>query len=375
MNKHPILSLSARSYRHLIRPVLFHFDSERVHETLTTVGEFASSSSLIRAGMSRVWKADNKLLHTSVAGIDFKSPIGLSAGFDYDAKLPGLLPSLGFGFGTIGTVTNQAYPGNPSPRLGRLPKSQSLLVNKGFKSCGAAEMVKKVANKHWQVPIGISIGKTNNPSISTVRDAIKDIIATFRQFESAPVHHSYYELNISCPNLMGSVSFYPAHHLDHLLDVVCSLQLKKPLFIKMPISVENEQFVSMLNVIVQYPVAGIIVGNLQKDRQTPSLDQTEVEQYPTGNFSGKATFDRSNELIELTYKMYGNSLAIIGSGGVFTARDAYEKIIRGASLIQMITALNFEGPQVVSQINLGLVELLEKQGFTSIRDAVGSKLS
>jgi dihydroorotate dehydrogenase len=147
---------------------------------------------------------------------------------------------------------------------------------------------------------------------------------------------------------------------------------QKPIFIKMPINETNKDVLEMLQVISKHKIAGVIFGNLQKDRKDKALVQSEVAKFPVGNFSGRPTYARSNELIELTYRNFKDRFVIIGTGGVFSAKDAYRKIVLGASLVQLITGLVFEGPQVVSQINQELISLLKKDGFTNIRQATGS---
>lgn len=196
---------------------------------------------------------------------------------------------------------------------------------------------------------------------------------SFQLFEKAQMKHSYYELNISCPNLKGTITFYPPKNLDELLNAIDMLHLTKPLFIKMPIEKSNKEILKMLRVIAKHTVAGIIIGNLQKERKNPALHSDEVAKFPIGNFSGKPCFDRSNELISLAYRNYGRRFIIIGCGGVFNAEDAYEKIKRGASLVQLITGMIYEGPQLVSDINMNLPALLKKDGYTSISEAVRSK--
>jgi len=184
--------------------------------------------------------------------------------------------------------------------------------------------------------------------------------------------NKYYELNISCPNLKGGVSFYPPKELNALLNAVGKLKIKKPVFVKMPIEKSDDEVRGMLDVIVKHKwITGVIFGNLQKDRKDPSFVQDEILTAGVGNFSGKPTFRRSNELIKLAYSGYGKKLIIIGCGGVFTAEDAYRKIRLGASLIQMITGMIFEGPQRITQINRELVELLSQDGYSNISEAVG----
>lgn len=367
-----LLFIFARFYQVIIKNIFFLFEPEGIHNVMTRSGELMGRYPFVRTIYKSIFTHHDGMLQQKYSKIRFSSPIGLSAGFDYEARLTQILPSLGFGFQTIGTITNQAYEGNPTPRLGRLPKSKSLMVNKGFKNDGAKNVIKKLKRLKFAIPVGVSIGRTNSAKIKTVDEAITDVLQAFDMFEDSSLKHSYYELNISCPNLQGNVSFFEPVALRKLLEAVDDICLLRPLFIKMPIEVSDKQILAMLNVITDFKVAGIIIGNLQKNRKDPALNREEVKQWSFGNFSGKATEQRSNELIALTYKNYGKKLLIVGCGGVFSAEDAYKKIKMGASLIQLITGMIFMGPQLIAQINEELPELLEKDGFTHISQAIGS---
>ena len=367
-----ILIIFAVFYKYFLRNIVFLFDSEKVHDFFINLGEKIGKSYFLKRLLKSMLVKNSNSLKQSIIGINFRNPIGLAAGFDYNASLTQILPNIGFGFGTVGTITNKSYEGNPKPRLGRLVKSKSLLVNKGFKNEGIKVITEKLKQLNFQIPVGLSIGKTNSQNdIMTQEDAVEDIISAFKTAEKSKLNISYYELNVSCPNLIGNIEFYEPQKLDELLKAVFSLNIKKPLFIKMPISKTNEEIIKMMNVIVKYPVSGVIIGNLQKDRNNKALVKEEVEKFSKGNFSGKPTEEKSNELIKLVYESFGDRLIIIGCGGVFSANDAYKKIKLGASLVQLITGLIFEGPQLVSQINLELPKLLKKDGFTNISQAVG----
>ncbi len=352
------------------------FDAEMVHTLITSLGELLSKVEFFRKILKSIFQIENPILKQKIHGINFMSPIGLAAGFDYEAKLPKILPAIGFGFETVGTVTNHPYEGNPKPMLGRLPKSKSLMVNKGFKSRGADKIIEKIENLEIgkNFPVGVSIGRTNGREM-TQRESMDDVVDTFKKFEKSKLKISYYELNISCPNLIGNISFYPPKNLEELLHEVDKIHIKKPLFIKMPIEKSDREVLAMLKIIAKHKVKGVVFGNLQKDRNHPSLVKEEVKKFKVGNFSGKPTFERSNELIALAYKNYKNRFIIIGCGGVFSIEDAYLKIKLGASLVQLITGMIFEGPQLISQINLGLIKALKKDGFENISEAVGSKIT
>ncbi len=367
------LRIIAFIYQIIIKPIFFLFDPEFIHNLMVSRGELFGKTFIKNYFNWKLNYQSQIKLKQTVAGINFVGPVGLAAGFDYEAKLTQILSSLGFGFQSVGTITNLPYEGNPWPRLGRLPKSRSLMVNKGFKSLGAEKISQKLAQLNFKIPLGISIGVSNNKNLINLEDSINDIKMAFFVFEKVKIKNSYYELNISCPNLINTnVDFYKPANFDLLLQSINQLKLKKPLFIKMPISVTNTEFLSLLNIIIKYKIIkGVIIGNLFKDRKSPLLDKQEVNRFKVGNFSGKPCEPRSNELIELAYKKYKNKLIIIGCGGIFSGQDAYIKIKLGASLVQLITGMIYQGPQLVSQINLELEEFLEKDGFSNIKQAVG----
>ncbi len=367
-----LISFLTLFYKHLTKRGFFLFDPELVHNFVTSQGQLFGKSKTLTNFLSKLFARKSPMLKQKIAGITFDGPIGLAAGFDYEAKLTQILAPIGFGFQTVGTITNLPYGGNPRPMLGRLPKSKSLMVNKGFKNLGAKNTAEKLTNQTFKIPLGISIGKTNIISLRTQESAIADILSAFLVFESSNIKNTYYELNISCPNLYGNISFYPPKNLDELLTAVDKIKLRKPVFIKMPINETNGQTLKMLDVILRHKIAGVIFGNLQKDRKDSSLVPSEVSKFKKGYFSGLPTQKRSDELIALAYKHCGNKLVIIGCGGIFSAEDAYRKIKLGASLVQLITGLIYEGPTLVAQINNELPKLLERDGFKNITEAIGS---
>lgn len=359
-------------YCNLAKPIFFLFDAEAVHNSITSFGELVGKIALLRRFVGKILRVENPDLDQELHGIYFQNPIGLAAGFDYEAKLTQVLPAIGFGFGTVGTITNQPYAGNAKPRLGRLKKSRSLLVNKGFKNPGVRETLRKLAGHKFEIPIGLSVGVTNTSKLSCQNEAINDIIEAFNVAENSNVPFSYYELNISCPNLQVSVEFYSPKNLDALLTAVTETKFSKPLFIKMPIDKTDNEALEMLKVIIKYPVQGVIFGNLQKNRNDPALDPAEVKRFSKGCYSGKPTERRSDELINLAYRTYGKKLTIIGCGGIFSPEDAYRKIKLGASLIQLITGMIYEGPQLIGQINTEMSSLLKRDNFKQISEAIGA---
>ncbi len=328
-------------------------ESDNIHEFALNLGQFLGKYKFINNLLSYFF-SHSQGKTVNFKEIEFKNKIGLAAGFDYDAKLTQVMPSVGFGYMTVGTITNNAYSGNPKPLLGRLPKSKSLLVNKGFKNSGAVKLINQLEKLDFKIPVGVSIGRTNSRKLNTQRQSVEDIKKTFKLFENSKVKSSFYELNISCPNLYGNISFYPPKNLEELLVEIDTLKIKKPVFIKMPISISNQEFLNLLKVIDKHNVQGLIIGNLQTNRNHPQLVKSEVEKFGMGNFSGKPTFTRSNELIKLTKKTYKNRFFIIGCGGVFSSNDAKQKLQSGADMVQLVTGLIYEGPTLPQIINFEL---------------------
>lgn len=359
-------------YKYLLKPILFLIDAEIVHENMVKMGQNLPKVILNIFKLLFVKKYPN--LKQEILGINFKTPIGLAAGFDYEARLTQTLPFIGFGFETIGTITNSSYEGNPKPRLGRLPKSMSLLVNKGFKNLSIQKTLKELKNKKFKYPLGVSIGRTNSVELDTIDKSIKDIVSGFKMAKKINIDNSYYELNISCPNLIHNlnINFYDPKNLEKLLIAVEGVKMKKPVFVKMPIDQGDRKTLNMLKVISKFKsFKGVIFGNLQTNKENKTLVKSEIKKFKMGKYSGKPTFEDSNRLIKLAYKNFKDRFIIIGCGGVFNADDAWVKFTNGASLVQLITGMIFEGPQLIAQINRDLSEKLSKEGYTHLSQIVG----
>jgi dihydroorotate dehydrogenase subfamily 2 len=362
-------------YKKIIKPILFLFPADDIHHLFLKVGNFLGRFSFTRFVSSKIFSFKDEILEVEIPGILFTNPIGIAAGFDYDADLIDILPSVSFGFHTIGTVTNLPYAGNARPMLGRLPKSKSLIVNKGFKSMGLESVLKKINKRKKTIPLGISIGSTNK-TYKDIEEMVNDIVSSFQKVLEED-YFIYFELNISCPNLINTENlaekFDTPNGLNFLLSKLEKLQINRPLFIKMYLEKSEEGTLLLAEVASRFSfVKGFIFSNLVKDRTNPAFHKDEIANAGRGNFSGKPTEKITNELISAVYKKYKDRFIIIGCGGVFTGADAYEKIKRGATLIQLITGMIYEGPSVIGKINKELAELLKKDGYKNINEAVGS---
>lgn len=356
-------------YSHIAKPMFFRMDPENVHDRVTRLGMLAGQTSLTRRLARTLYDFRHPALEQTILGITFANPVGLTAGFDKNAELTDILPSIGFGFEEVGSITGEPCAGNPKPRLWRLPKSQGLVVWYGLKNDGCAAIANRLRGKRFAFPLGTSVARTNAPATISDEAGIADYAKAFRAFADIG---DYTTVNISCPNTCGGEPFNDPERLELLLSALDAIPTQKPTFIKLAVDISTEELDALVAVCDRHRVQGFVISNLTKKYNRASIDEHEQATIVKGGVSGRPVFDPSNDLISHLYKIAGTRYVIIGSGGIFTAEDAYEKICRGASLVQLATGMIFQGPQVIGEINRGLVALLQRDGFTSIATAVGS---
>jgi len=354
-------------YKGVLKPIFFRMDPEAIHERMTSVGALLGAHSFGRAITAGLFKYENEALNQNILGIDFRNPIGLAAGFDKDAQLIDILPSVGFGFAEVGSVTGEPCAGNPKPRLWRLPKSNSLVVYYGLKNAGCEAIAQRLKGKMFAIPIGISVAMTNCKANLQIGNAVNDFAKAFKVMEP---YGDYITVNISCPNTESGQPFIQPDNLERLFAVLDKIQTKKPIFIKLSPDMNRAELGAVLNVARSHRIQGIITTNLTKKRDNPKIVDVNVPE--KGGMSGKVVQDLTDDMLAYIYKKEGKRFTLVGNGGVFTAEDAYRKIRLGASLVQLITGMIFEGPQVIGDINQGLVKLLKKDGFTNISQAIGA---
>lgn len=353
-------------YKQVLKPVFFKRDPEVVHDKMVRAGKVLGRHSATRWITKQFFGYSNPILAQEVLGVHFKNPIGLSAGFDKNAELVDILPSVGFGFAEVGSITGEICEGNAKPRLWRLPKSHGLVVYYGLKNDGCEVIAERLSGKKYQIPIGVSVAMTNCEATADIDVGIKDFAKAFTIMER---HGSYITINISCPNTVSGQPFIDPGNLEKLLATLDAIPTEKPIFIKLSPDLTEINLDAILAVSRAHRVHGIICANLTKKRDNPQLFDATIPE--KGGISGAVVQDMADQMLSYIYKKEGARFVLVGCGGVFTAEDAYKKIRLGASLIQMITGMIFEGPQVISEINRGLVTLLTRDGFTNIRDAVG----
>ncbi len=357
-------------YRVCVKPILFLFDAEAVHDATVAMGARIGTAAIVPA----LLRFRHPMLAQTIDGIAFENPVGLAAGFDYDGLLAGVLGNVGFGFHTVGTVTALPYEGNARPRLTRLPRSRSILVNKGFKSSGAhAVRARLDAMNLARETIGISVGSSNVPDIDTPEKAIADYQETFLLFKDR-AYVKYFELNISCPNTRLAQPFANPDRFRELAQAVAGLGVRQPIWVKMPSEHGWDDTRKLMESALEYQIHTFIFSNLAHTREGAGLNPQEYARIASlgGGLSGKPAQRYSDDAIARAFRAYGDKVVLVGCGGIFSARDAYRKIRAGARLVQLITGMIYQGPQLIGQINEQLVALARRDGYASLAGAVGS---
>ena len=369
-------------YQLAVRPLLFSAlkaDPEAVHKQslalLHSIDSHPRSplSKLTKASFQQYFCRTDRKLEQSVFGLNFPNPVGLAAGFDKDGIAAGMWQYLGFGFAELGTVTYHPQPGNPQPRLFRLPQDRAALNRMGFNNLGSEAMAMALTQRQrsdFTTPIGINLGKSK---ITELADAAGDYLGSFKRLKD---FGDYFVINVSSPNTPGLRDLQAIEPLRVIFDTLQQEnQGEKPILVKIAPDLAWEDISAVVELSQASKLAGIIATNTTIDRSqltTKIIAATgKSVTDEAGGISGAPVRQKSTEVIRFIHQQTGGSLPIIGVGGIFTADDAWEKITAGASLIQVYTGWTYNGPWTIDRILTGLLAKLESRGLTSISDAVG----
>lgn len=375
-----VRNLVLRVFYRIVRPLIFLMEPEQAHSVLKKIGVALGSNALTRGLTSLLFNYENQALNTKVDGVTYRNPVGLSAGFDKDGELTKIYPSLGFGLAELGSFTGEVCPGNPGRRLFRMVKSKAIVVWYGLNNQGAEKIAKRLANVDFgSLRVGINAAKSNITPEFVLEDSIQDYLKTMHAFKDIG---DYFTINISCPNTQDGEPFVDRGNLDALLNAVndeIRPLTDRPIYVKLAADMTLEEINIIVDACVEHKMDGVVLTNLAK----PEGNEEHVpEEYPSaqgklpkgkGAMSGLPLQRISTNVIRHVYRRTRGEITIIGVGGVFSAKDAYEKITSGANLLHMITTMIFDGPQNINEINRGLVQLLKQDGFNSIEEAVGSR--
>lgn len=349
-------------YRLLLR-LMFLFPPERIHLIAFTVMRWVSAVPGLRALVRRVLAVDDSVLRNTVFGVEFPAPLGLAAGFDKEAAGVNTWGTMGFGFAEIGTVTAEPQPGNPRPRLFRLPADRALINRMGFNNHGAAHAAGRLARRRPGIPLGANIGKTK-----LAQDAIADYTHSANLL--APLT-DFLVVNVSSPNTPGLRDLQAVESLRPLLHAVRAV-VSVPVLVKIAPDLSDEDIDAVADLAAELGLAGIVATNTTIRRDGLRTPAAEVEEIGAGGLSGAPVADRSLEVLRRLYSRVGDRLALISVGGIETADQAYERILAGASLVQGYTSFIYGGPLWTRRLHRGIAARLRAAGYTSIADAVGA---
>jgi dihydroorotate dehydrogenase len=343
----------------LIKPILFKFDPEKIHHSVTaglkTFNRMPGGAAMSRA----LWDFEDQRLEKEVFGLKFRNPVGLAAGFDKNAELITEMGNLGFGFIEVGTVTPLPQPGNPKPRMFRLPADGGLINRMGFNNLGVDVAAERIAayrrkpNKHQQnLIIGGNIGKNK---ITPNEDAVSDYIKCFdRLFDVV----DYFVVNVSSPNTPGLRALQEKGPLMEILNALQQRNAKdsisRPILLKIAPDLTNEQLDDIVDIVRQTGIAGIIATNTTISRER--LVSKEILTSEAGGLSGKPLTQRATEVIAYLHQKSNGAFPIIGVGGIHSPQDAIDKLNAGAALVQLYTGFIYEGPGLIKRINKSLLQ-------------------
>jgi len=361
-------------YRRLLKPALFRFDPEDVHDVFIAAGDALGRLALTREALHQALGFRGDSLSKVVDGIEYRTPVLLAAGFDCNGRLTQVLPSLGFGGEEIGSITARPCAGNPRPRLTRLVRSQSILVNKGLRNDGVDAIITRLKQRPGvRLPFvrGISIARTNDAASAPMEAGIADYVYSFRRLVEAGVG-DYYTFNISCPNAFGGEAFTDPRSLDRLLSALSEIGCSRPRYVKLPINLPWEQVSALLTVIDRRGLNGIVIGNLNKKYEALRCREEAPAEF-RGGVSGQPCAELSTRLIAKVRAAWGSRFTLFGVGGILSEEAALEKLAAGADLLQLITGMIFEGPSFVSDVCRAIgatepaAEVAPPAGFARVR--------
>jgi dihydroorotate dehydrogenase len=350
----------------LLRRILFLVDPERIHTVIFALFRTVTAARLLRRGLNRWLGARDPILATEVFGVRFPGPLGLAAGFDKDGTGLNTWGAMGFGYAEIGTVTAQAQPGNPKPRLFRLPDDRGLLNRMGFNNHGAGELALRLSRSAADVPIGVNIGKTKN---APPEDAVADYAESARLV--GPLA-AYLVVNVSSPNTPGLRDLQAVESLRPILSAVRA-ETTTPVLVKIAPDLSDADVDEIADLAVELGLAGIVATNTTVSRD--ALLTPAVAELGAGGVSGPPVARRSAEILRRLHHRVGDRLVLISVGGIESADDAWERIVSGASLVQGYTGFIYGGGLWAKHIHHGIAQRLRQGGFATLADAVGSGLS
>jgi len=349
-------------YRLLFALLLRRLPAETAHAIGFRLIRVAASVAPVRWMMRTVLTVRDPVLHNTVFCVDFALPLGLAAGFDKNAEGVDAWGALGFGCVEVGTVTAHAQPGNPKPRMFRLPADRAVINRMGFNNHGSGAAADALRTRRSRLPVGVNIGKTK---VVPAAAAAADYAHSARLL--APLA-DYLVVNVSSPNTPGLRDLQAVDALRPLLSAVLEV-VSVPVLVKIAPDLPDADVDAVADLAVELGLAGIVATNTTLSRAGLRSD---ADRCGAGGLSGAPLGRRSVEVLRRLHARVGNELVLVSVGGIETAEDAWERITAGASLIQGYTGFVYAGPFWARMIHRGLAQRVRQGGFATIADAVGS---
>ena len=356
-------------YRWLIRPVLFRLPAEWAHTLAFGALRLLHRIPGVRHALRAAWGIEDGALGVPALGLHFRSPVLLAAGFDKQAHGYDALGDLGFGAIEVGTITGEPQAGNPRPRLFRLPSDRALLNRMGFNNCGSEIAARRLSRPRHSV-VGVNIGKTKRVPDS---EAIADYVASTQRL--APFA-DYLVVNVSSPNTPGLRDLQATERLRPLLTAVQTALREvcgssaPPLLVKIAPDLADADVLAIADLALELGLSGIVATNTSIGRAGLSTPQASVDALGAGGISGAPLRARALEVLRLLRGRAGSRLTLVAAGGIASAEDAWQRLEAGASLVQVYTALIYEGPDLPRRIAQGLLARAQKEGFPSLAAAI-----
>lgn len=346
--------------------LMFLLPPEQIHDIIMAGLKALQVVTPANRAMERLIRVHDKSLEQELFGVRFPAPLGLAAGFDKNAEACDVWGAIGFGYAEVGTVTPKSQPGNPAPRLFRLPADKAIINRMGFNNTGALEVAGHLRNRRSQDIIGINIGKNK-----TTENAVGDYRSAATVL--GPLAN-FLVVNVSSPNTPGLRDLQTVESLRPILQAVKE-STSTPTFVKIAPDLENDDIDAIADLAVELNLAGIIATNTTIARDGLATPEEELQRIGAGGLSGAPLNARSLEVLERLHDRTQNRLILVAVGGITNAEQAWERIAAGASLLQGFTPLIYGGPGWIRRIHAGLAAQLRKQGMKSITDAVGCGLA
>ncbi|MFC4552115.1 MULTISPECIES: quinone-dependent dihydroorotate dehydrogenase [Halorussus] len=345
----------------LAKPLLFGLPPETAHD-FVHAGLRVAQGTPIADAMAARYEVDDERLRVEAFDQRFSNPVGVAAGFDKNAEVPAALASLGFGHVEVGGVTAEPQGGNPRPRMFRLREDEGVVNRMGLNNRGADEVGERLARTHANVPVGVNLAKTEHVS---TEDAPEDYRYTYERVVEGG---DFFVVNVSCPNSEGFRDLQNRDSMEAILSTLTDAGAS-PLLVKLSPDLPRPAVEDALELVDELELDGVIATNTTTDRPESLRSHNRAEE---GGLSGKPVEARATETVRFVAER--TDVPVVGVGGVFTAEDAYRKIRAGAHVVQLYTGLVYRGPSIAREINRGLLELLERDGFDSVQAAVGADL-